>query len=228
MAYTMQRKETKILPSSQLDTVMSYHRKPVMHVESESDNMISAADITDLKLPDELKSRMFAHQIEGVQWLYGLHYSHPGGILGDDMGLGKTFQVNCLITGLMRTNKIQRVLIIAPVSVLPSWNRELVQHLAPYVKRVGIEMCSAEMTKKKRQKILADVFACRNPKVVISSYHLVANMTDEFVGGGSWDYVILDEGHIIKNPTTKLSKVMHMLKSNHRYVFFKSFSDDFD
>ena len=223
----MQRKETKILPSSQLDTVMSYHRKPVMHVESESDNMISAADITDLKLPDELKSRMFAHQIEGVQWLYGLHYSHPGGILGDDMGLGKTFQVNCLITGLMRTNKIQRVLIIAPVSVLPSWNRELVQHLAPYVKRVGIEMCSAEMTKKKRQKILADVFASRNPKVVISSYHLVANMTDEFVGGGSWDYVILDEGHIIKNPTTKLSKVMHMLKSNHRYVF-DSFSDDFD
>ena len=227
MAYTMQRKETKILPSSQLDTVMSYHGKPVMHVESESDNMISAADITDLKLPDELKSRMFAHQIEGVQWLYGLHYSHPGGILGDDMGLGKTFQVNCLITGLMRTNKIQRVLIIAPVSVLPSWNRELVQHLAPYVKRVGIEMCSAEMTKKKRQKILADVFASRNPKVVISSYHLVANMTDEFVGGGSWDYVILDEGHIIKNPTTKLSKVMHMLKSNHRYVF-DSFSDDFD
>jgi DNA excision repair protein ERCC-6-like len=223
MAYTMQRKETKILPSSQLDTVMSYHGKPVMHVESESGNMISAADITDLKLPDELKSRMFAHQIEGVQWLYGLHYSHPGGILGDDMGLGKTFQVNCLITGLMRTNRIQRVLIIAPVSVLPSWNRELVQHLAPYVKRVGIEMCSAEMTKKKRQKILADVFASRNPKVVISSYHLVANMTDEFVGGGSWDYVILDEGHIIKNPTTKLSKVMHMLKSNHRYVFLFNF-----
>ena len=218
MAYTIQRKETKILSSSQLDSCLSFHGKPVMQVESESDNIISAADISDLKLPDELKSRMFAHQIEGVQWLYGLHFSHPGGILGDDMGLGKTFQVNCLITGLLRTNKIQRVLIIAPVSVLPSWNRELVQHLAPYVKRVGIEMCSAEMTKKKRQKILADVFASRNPKVVISSYHLVANMTDEFVGGGSWDYVILDEGHIIKNPTTKLSKVMHMLKSNHRYV----------
>ena len=219
MAYTIHRKETKILPSSQLDSVLSFYGKPVMQVESESDNIISAADISDLNLPDELKSRMFAHQIEGVQWLYGLHFSHPGGILGDDMGLGKTFQVNCLITGLMRTNKIQRVLIIAPVSVLPSWNRELVQHLAPYVKRVGIEMCSAEMTKKKRQKILADVFASRNPKVVISSYHLVANMTDEFVGGGSWDYVILDEGHIIKNPTTKLSKVMHMLKSNHRYAF---------
>jgi hypothetical protein len=31
---------------------------------------------------------------------------------------------------------------------------------------------------------------------------------------GAWDYVILDEGHIIKNPSTKLSKSMHMLKVN--------------
>lgn len=77
MAYTIQRKETKILSSAQLDGGLSYHGKPVMQVESESDNMISAADITDLQLPDELRSRMFAHQIEGVQWLYGLHFSHP-------------------------------------------------------------------------------------------------------------------------------------------------------
>jgi hypothetical protein len=51
--------------------------------------------------------------------LYAYVYIYIGGILGDDMGLGKTFQVNCLLTGLMRTKKIQRVLIIAPVSVLP-------------------------------------------------------------------------------------------------------------
>lgn len=221
MSNPIRRKETKILPSSMLDSGMSYHGKPVMQTEtiSELEESNPAADLSDLMLPEELKTRMFSHQVEGLQWLYGLHYSHPGGILGDDMGLGKTFQVSCLLTGLMRSNKIQRALIIAPVSVLPSWNRELIQHLAPYVKRVGIEMCSSEMSKKKRQKVLSDVFASRNCKIVISSYNLVANMTDDFVGGGSWDYVILDEGHIIKNPTTKLSKSMHMLKSNHRYFF---------
>ena len=221
MSNPIRRKETKILPSSMLDSGMSYHGKPVMQTEtiSQLEESNPAADLSDLMLPEELKTRMFSHQVEGLQWLYGLHYSHPGGILGDDMGLGKTFQVSCLLTGLMRSNKIQRALIIAPVSVLPSWNRELIQHLAPYVKRVGIEMCSSEMSKKKRQKVLSDVFASRNCKIVISSYNLVANMTDDFVGGGSWDYVILDEGHIIKNPTTKLSKSMHMLKSNHRYFF---------
>lgn len=219
MSYPIRRHETKILPSSMIDSGLSYHGKPVLQRETvpEDENVNPVADISDLMLPEELTTRMFSHQVEGLQWLYGLHLNHPGGILGDDMGLGKTFQVNCLLTGLMRSNKIQRALIIAPVSVLPSWNRELLQHLAPYVKRVGIEMCSSEMTKKKRQKILSDVFASRNSKIVISSYNLVANMTDEFAGGGSWDYVILDEGHIIKNPTTKLSKAMHMLKSNHRY-----------
>ena len=132
-----------------VDESKSVHSKPVMKTESESKPTL-AADIQELLLPEELKTRMFAHQIDGLQWLYGLHFSHPGGILGDDMGLGKTFQVNCLLTGLMRSDRIQRVLIVAPVSVLPSWNRELVQHLAPHVKRVAIEMCNAEMAKKKR------------------------------------------------------------------------------
>lgn len=218
MSNTFQRKETKILPSSMIDSHLSYFGRPVMQAEIVEEDLSPSVDISELNLPSELMSRMFAHQVEGVKWLYGLHTYHPGGILGDDMGLGKTFQVNCLLTGLMRSNKIQKVLIIAPVSVLPSWNRELVQHLAPYVKRIGIEMCSAEMTKKRRQKIVSDVFASRNCRIVISSYHLVANMTDDFADGGSWDYVILDEGHIIKNPTTKLSKAMHMLKSDHRYT----------
>ena len=41
------------------------------------------ADITPLNLPTELTSRMFDHQREGVQWLYGLHLANKGGILGD-------------------------------------------------------------------------------------------------------------------------------------------------
>ena len=216
MSRPKMRKETTLLDISMIDERQSNHSKPVMKTENDESKPTLAADIQELLLPEELKTRMFAHQIEGLQWLYGLHYSHPGGILGDDMGLGKTFQVNCLLTGLMRSNRIQRVLIVAPVSVLPSWNRELVQHLAPHVKRVAIEMCNAEMAKKKRQQILKDVFASRNCKIVITSYHLVANMTDDFCGIGLWDYVILDEGHIIKNPATKLSRAMHMLKSSHR------------
>eukprot|EP01034_Spumella_vulgaris_P037301 gene37301-46026_t len=145
------------------------------------------------------------------------------------MGLGKTFQVTCLLIGLMRLKLIQRVLIIAPVSVLPSWSRELESHLAPHIPGVSIEVTNADMSKKKRQKILEDVFSVprkgpKSPCVVITSYQLVAGMIEDFSGGDNnsdgsvWDYVILDEGHLIKNPSTKTSKAMHMLRSHHRLI----------
>ena len=34
--------------------------------------------------------KLFDHQKEGVQWLYGLYRNKLGGVLADDMGLGKT------------------------------------------------------------------------------------------------------------------------------------------
>eukprot|EP01034_Spumella_vulgaris_P017086 gene17086-21778_t len=43
-------------------------------------------------------------------------------------------------------------------------------------------------------------------------------MVDDFANRGRWDYVILDEGHVIKNPSTKTSKSMHLLSSNHRLI----------
>jgi SNF2 family DNA or RNA helicase len=76
----------------------------------------------------------------------------------------------------------------------------------------------AEVAKKKREKILSDVFTSRHCRVVISSYHIVANMVDLFAGCGTWDYVVLDEGHCIKTPGTKISKAVHTLRSHHRVM----------
>lgn len=112
---------------------------------------------------------------------------------GDDMGLGKTFQVTVFLTSMMKHHLLKRVLIIAPVSVLESWKRELYQHLVPHVsKKLTIEVASSEMNKIKRKRILHNVFDESESKrqyIIISSYHLVANMTEEFADIGDWDYV---------------------------------------
>jgi len=172
----------------------------------------------ELNLPEELVSRLYAHQLQGVEWLHGLHHSgYVGGILGDDMGLGKTFQIVCFLTGLFRSDSAKRVLIVAPVSVLQTWHRELSEHMRPHVRRIQIETAGRDSTKKKRQRLLSDVFNSRYPAVVISSYQLISNMIDDF-SQGQWDYVILDEGHCIKNPSTKLTKSMHCLPSLHRLI----------
>lgn len=47
------------------------------------------------RVPGRIWSRLFDYQRTGVSWLWQLHQSRSGGILGDEMGLGKTIQVNC-------------------------------------------------------------------------------------------------------------------------------------
>ena len=71
MSRPLIRKEITILDISMVDESKSIHSKPVMKTESESKPTL-AADIQELLLPEELKTRMFAHQIDGLQWLYGL------------------------------------------------------------------------------------------------------------------------------------------------------------
>ena len=204
---------------------------PISSSAKESSSTLVGVD--DLDLPDELVQRMYDHQKDGVSWLYSLHMSkaHCGGILGDDMGLGKTFQTVMLLTGLLRQKDIASVLILCPVSVLQSWLREITAHLLPHVtKRLRLELASSDMSKKKREKVLSEVWeraTVSTPRIVISSYQLVTNMIDDFSGakymnaGGAtsqWDYVILDEGHIIKNPATQMSQAMHRLPCHSRLI----------
>jgi SNF2 family DNA or RNA helicase len=187
-----------------------------------SDDEETLREIPLLDLPAPLRNRLMDHQRIGVRWLHSLFLSGSGGILGDDMGLGKTFQVICLLSGLMQEESIQRVLILAPVSVLPNWQRELMDHLHSHLPECQIMLLNADLTKKKRLHMLDTTFQSSirgySPKVVISSYQLVSNMIDEFSNRGKWDYVILDEGHIIKNPSTKTSKAMHQLMARHRLI----------
>jgi SNF2 family DNA or RNA helicase len=53
---------------------------------------LSTAELTELDLPLELESRLFEHQKHGVLWLYKLHQTQLGGILGD----GNIYRYNLL------------------------------------------------------------------------------------------------------------------------------------
>eukprot|EP01038_Epipyxis_sp_PR26KG_P004727 gene4727-6632_t len=211
-------------PKATYDMSMEYYREMLRKCD------INFGQVTlkrnELNLPNQLRARLFKHQLEGVEWMYRLFLSDiPGGILGDDMGLGKTFQVTCLMCALVRSNLINRILIVAPVSVLQSWYREIVEYLRPHITsgKIVIEIASSDVAKKKRQKILSEVFECYSKSdysvthIIITSYHIVANMSDDF-SLGEWDYVILDEGHLIKNPSTKVSKAVHCIDAKHKLL----------
>lgn len=74
------------------------------------------------------------------------------------------------------------------------------------------------MTKKIRVKSIDNLFLSRHPTIFITSYQLFSNMTEEFCNNRVWDYVVLDEGHVIKNPQTKISKAVHKINVKHRLI----------
>jgi SNF2 family DNA or RNA helicase len=125
-----------------------------------------------------------------------------------------------LLTGLLLKRQISKILIISPVSVLHSWENELKNHLAPYLPHCNILLLNSDVPKKKRSSVLASSFTLSSPTIVISSHQIVSGSIEDFrdLPSMKWDYVILDEGHVIKNPSTKLYKSMSELPSVHRIL----------
>lgn len=117
-------------------------------------NEIEVLEKHTMDLPLTLHDRLFDHQKYGVDWLYRAFKEKTGGILGDDMGLGKTFQVCCLLCGLLRDRAIGKVLIVSPVSVIPSWFREINEHVTSHVENLSVELITSEISKTKRLRIL--------------------------------------------------------------------------
>nr|XP_022343269.1 DNA excision repair protein ERCC-6-like isoform X3 [Crassostrea virginica] len=161
----------------------------------------------------DLMKNLYAHQKEGVLWMWGLHQKRKGGILGDDMGLGKTIQVISFLSGLFDMEKVHSVLIVMPVSVIGNWEKEFGKW-AP-----GIKVESYHGSKKEKERSLAKIR--RKGGVLLTSYGLVVTswemMSQQDGRPFRWDYLILDEGHKIKNPT-KTTKGVHQIPAAHRIL----------
>ncbi|XP_053376504.1 DNA excision repair protein ERCC-6-like [Mercenaria mercenaria] len=162
----------------------------------------------------ELYNSLYAHQQEGVLWLWTLFRKKKGGILADDMGLGKTIQVIGFLSGMFDMQKVRSVLIVLPVAVMVNWEKEF-QKWAPGMKVVAYHGNS----KREKERALARVQ--RRGGVCLTTYGLVVTSWEqlgqqdgrEFV----WDYMILDEGHKIKNPT-KTTKGVHAIPAHNRII----------
>ncbi len=83
-----------------------------------------AADEMGAVLPEGRQLRPY--QLEGLNWLRLHYYLGRNVILGDEMGLGKTAQTLALLQSLRVLEGVPGpFLIVAPLSTLPHWEREL-------------------------------------------------------------------------------------------------------
>ncbi|KAJ5716325.1 hypothetical protein N7493_008236 [Penicillium malachiteum] len=141
-----------------------------------------------------------------------------GGILADDMGLGKTIQIISLILANpapITPDSSKATLILAPVGVMSNWNYQIQQHCetAP---RVLIYHGSG----KKEAANLSDYDVVITSYGALSSEYQANSKTTPQKGLFSlhWRRVILDEGHVIRNPASKGSLAASSLRADSRWT----------
>ncbi|KAJ4804750.1 Protein CHROMATIN REMODELING 24 [Rhynchospora pubera] len=177
------------------------------------------------KLPDQVYKKLLSHQLDGIDWLWGLHCKGTGGILGDDMGVGKTRQISAFLSGLFHSGLIKRALIVAPKTVLAQWFIEL--------STVGLNEETREFSRANVNMRKNELhYTLKKGGILLTTYGIVSNNYKAIRGGDKyhdhdlyeeeddllWDYVILDEGHYIKNPKTQRAQSLYEIPSGHRIV----------
>ncbi|KAI1143732.1 hypothetical protein F5Y05DRAFT_407138 [Hypoxylon sp. FL0543] len=182
--------------------------------------LLDPKKIEPFKIPVSINAELRSYQQEGVNWLHFLNKYHLHGILCDDMGLGKTLQTLCIVasdhynreeefkrTGALDVRRLPS-LIVCPTTLSGHWQQEL-KTFAPFLSVTAFVGPPAERRAKAAQFASTDI--------VITSYEVCRNDT-EYLEKQSWNYIVLDEGHLIKNPKAKITLAVKRLSSNHRLI----------
>uniref|UniRef100_A0A673XTM6 SWI/SNF related BAF chromatin remodeling complex subunit ATPase 2 n=1 Tax=Salmo trutta TaxID=8032 RepID=A0A673XTM6_SALTR len=142
------------------------------------------------------------YQVQGLEWMVSLYNNNLNGILADEMGLGKTIQTIALITYLMEHKRLNGpYLIIVPLSTLSNWVYEL-DKWSPSVVKI-----SYKGTPAMRRGLVAQL---RSGKfnVLLTTYEYIIK-DKQILAKIRWKYMIVDEGHRMKNHHCKLTQVLN-------------------
>ncbi|XP_041792162.1 probable global transcription activator SNF2L2 [Chelmon rostratus] len=142
------------------------------------------------------------YQIQGLEWMVSLYNNNLNGILADEMGLGKTIQTIALITYLMELKRLNGpFLIIVPLSTLSNWVYEL-DKWAPSVVKIAYKGTPA-LRRGFVPQLRSGKF-----NVLLTTYEYIIK-DKQILAKIRWKYMIVDEGHRMKNHHCKLTQVLN-------------------
>lgn len=155
------------------------------------------------------------YQQTGINWLNLLYHNHMSCILADDMGLGKTLQVIAFIAYLKQINEPGPHLVVVPSSTLENWLREF-QKFCPSLK---IEPYYGSQQERADLREILERNAGQYD-VVVTTYNLAAgNKYDiSFLRNCSFNVVVYDEGHMLKNSLSERFAKLMKIQGNFRLL----------
>ena len=171
----------------------------------------------------------FRHQVLG----FNIGVQLPAHALLMEMGTGKTLTEVAILGRRYLDGDLQRVLIVAPSSVVPVWPREFETFAA-----FPTDVRPLEGSVVKRKKVLAEwetpttadvtTFGEREPRalsshplqVAVTNYEATWRMRDElaaWLGAVDSAAIVCDESQRIKTPSAAQAKAMHHLGARVKY-----------
>ncbi|CAE7187123.1 unnamed protein product, partial [Rhizoctonia solani] len=185
-------------------------------------------------------ARLKDYQLEGVRWIASLWENGLNGILADEMGLGKTLQTISFLAHMKAKGVWGPFLIVCPLSVLHNWISEF-EKFAP-----SIPVCMYHGTPQHRVELRQTVLRQptsvgeRQPKakrgrpkkqvevelpeqttltfpVAVTTYDIVIKDRTH-LSKYAWKYIVVDEGHRLKNMNCKLIQELKQYSSANRLI----------
>ena len=172
------------------------------------ENFVSIKDkfnIQEIAPPHNLKISLRPYQIHGFQWLNYLTEIGFGGLLADDMGLGKTVQVLSIFLHHFNKNKSLNCLVICPYTLLFNWEKEL----GKFTKDITYIIYHGNNRHFNLETL-------KSYNIIFTSYGTIRSDYKKFAQI-PFDFIVLDESQIIKNPHSIINKSILQLQSKYKF-----------
>ncbi|KAF2849728.1 SNF2 family helicase/ATPase-like protein PasG [Plenodomus tracheiphilus IPT5] len=157
---------------------------------------------------------MRSYQLEGLEWMLSLYENGINGILADEMGLGKTIQTIAMLAHLWENKSYGPFLIAAPLSTTSNW----VAEFGKWTPSLPVMLYHGD--KKERERLRKT--RLRNPgtdqfPIMVTSYEICMN-DRKYLTSFGWQFIIIDEGHRIKNLDCRLIRELQQFQSANRLL----------
>ncbi|XP_017875510.1 transcriptional regulator ATRX homolog isoform X2 [Ceratina calcarata] len=192
---------------------------------------------------EKLVKRLKPHQAEGIKFMWDACFeslerikTSPGSgcIIAHCMGLGKTLQVIALVYTLLTHEQtgVKTVLIVSPLNTVLNWLNEFNLWLKDLDDYNDVDVYEMTKLKKNVERVYQLQHWHESGGVMIIGYEMFRNLsannnrmrkkmredTLRYLIDPGPDLIVCDEGHLLKNEDTALSKSIKRIKTLRRIV----------
>ncbi|XP_067903382.1 transcriptional regulator ATRX isoform X2 [Heterodontus francisci] len=190
-----------------------------------------------------LVRKLKPHQVDGVQFMWDCccesvskttKENGSGCILAHCMGLGKTLQVVTFLHTMLLSEKLNfsTALIVSPLNTVLNWINEFSKWQAGLDDDECLEVNELATVKRPQERSYMLERWIEDGGVMILGYEMYRNLAQgrnvksrklkeifqrTLVNPGP-DFVVCDEGHVLKNETSAISRAMNSIRTKRRII----------